>query len=147
VQNTSTVIFFIHFVSYSLRYCDERGIYTFHFITIAEIIHLKFNKFKFVLTTSKLFLCNLCIPFISIFKYTHMFCKCQNVEKNRAVPTKGFLECKTVANRKINFFSFFQKAMWYFSKLSGWRDAHHTRPVAQARHSFAYERINNLIVV
>jgi hypothetical protein len=81
------------------------------------------------------------------FLNTHMFCKCQNVEKNRAVPTKGFLECKTVANRKINFFSFFQKAMWYFSKLSGWRDAHHTRPVDQARHSFAYERINNLIVV
>jgi hypothetical protein len=83
-------------------YCDERGIYTFYFITIAEIIHLKFNKFKFVLTTSKLFLCNLCIPFLN----THTSCKCQNVEKNRAVPTKGFLEFKTVANRKINFFSF-----------------------------------------
>jgi hypothetical protein len=76
-----------------------------------------------------------------------MFCKYQNVEKNRAVPTKGFLEFKTVANRKINFFSFFQKAMWYFSKLSGWRDAHHARPVDQAKHSFAYEEINNLIVV
>jgi hypothetical protein len=76
-----------------------------------------------------------------------MFYKCQNVEKNGAVPTKGFLEFKTVANRKINFFSFFQKAMWYFSKLSGWRDAHHTRPVDQARLSFACERINNLIVV
>jgi hypothetical protein len=54
------------------EYCDERGIYTFYFITIAEIIHLKFNKVKFVLTISKLFLCNLCIPFISIFKYTHV---------------------------------------------------------------------------
>jgi energy-coupling factor transporter ATP-binding protein EcfA2 len=40
------------------------------------------------------------------FLNTHMSCKCQNVEKNRAVPTKGFLEFKTVANRKINFFSF-----------------------------------------
>jgi hypothetical protein len=40
-------------------YCDERGIYTFYFIPIAENIHLQFNKSRFVLTTSKLFLCNL----------------------------------------------------------------------------------------
>jgi hypothetical protein len=60
---------------------------------------------------------------------------------------EGFLEFKTVSNRKINFFSFFQKAIWYFSKLSGWRDARHTRPVDQAGHAFAYEKINNLIVV
>jgi transposase InsO family protein len=63
------------------------------------------------------------IPFISILN-THMFCKYQNVEKNRAVPTKCFLEFKTVANRKIIFFSFFQKAIWYFFKLSRWRDAY-----------------------
>jgi hypothetical protein len=41
----------------------------------------------------------------------------------------------------------YKGAIWYFSKLSGWRDAHHTRPVDQAKHSFAYEKINNLIVV
>jgi hypothetical protein len=39
--------------------CDERGIYKFYFIPIAESIHLQFSKFRFVLTTSKLFLCNL----------------------------------------------------------------------------------------
>jgi hypothetical protein len=75
-----------------------------------------------------------------------MFCKYQNVEKNRTVPTKGFLEFKTVANRKINFFSFFQEAIWYFYKLSGWQDAPVLDTVDQARHSFAYEKINNLIV-
>jgi hypothetical protein len=98
----NVAVFFSKLTEVMDRYCDERGIYTFYFITIAEIIHLKFNKFKFVQTTSKLFLCNLGIPFLN----THTSYKCQNVEKNRAVPTKGFLEFKTVANRKINFFSF-----------------------------------------
>jgi hypothetical protein len=43
--------------TYSNRfcYCDERGIYKFYFITIAENIHLQFNKFRFVLTTSNCF--------------------------------------------------------------------------------------------
>jgi hypothetical protein len=41
------------------KYCDERGIYKFYFITIAENIHLQLNKFRFVLPTSQLFLYNL----------------------------------------------------------------------------------------
>jgi hypothetical protein len=49
--------------------CDERGIYTFYFITIAEIIHLQRNKFRFVLTTSN---CFCAIYEVHLFPYTHV---------------------------------------------------------------------------
>jgi hypothetical protein len=68
-------------------YCDERGIYKFYFITIAENIHLQFKKFRFILTTSN---CFSAIYEFHLFPFlnTHMFCKYQNVRKTEPFPRK-----------------------------------------------------------
>jgi hypothetical protein len=68
-------------------YCDERGIFKFYFITIAENIHLQFNKFRFVLTTSNCF-CS--IYEFHLFPFTHMFCKYQDVRKTEPFLRKVF---------------------------------------------------------
>jgi hypothetical protein len=62
------------------RYCDERGIYKFYFITIAENIHLQFNKFRFVLTTSNCF-CSIYELHLFLFKIHTCFVNIRMLEK------------------------------------------------------------------